>query len=372
MNPTVRTAFVAAALIIGAGALLSAQDASSPLSLSPDDIRIEQSIEGGYYLSVRAKEGIGSVLLTESTEAPDRSVNTFAFRNPEYHPENGDERRRLDGEFLPEDGRYWLVDSSPVDDEQFGRAFRIFIPYIVAFGYEWTRNGEVQVLDGTYLSIRTFGAPFADYQGGFADNPFIVRVEQPPRPEGDFMPDTVDAFEAISEEGDGVTRYSTGPEDTVNQIRALLPDEGRSIDLVLALDTTQSMRDDMPVLQEQLVPMLEEEIEGFDRVRVGFLLYRDYLEDYLVRAFDFSDDLATIQSLINRVRVAGGRDIPEAVYEALWASLENFEWEADERMIILIGDAPPHPRPRGEITAEQVFARADELSVRINTIILPQ
>ncbi len=132
------------------------------------------------------------------------------------------------------------------------------------------------------------------------------------------------------------------------------------------------MRDDMPVLRDNLVALLQEELAGFDSFRIGFLLYRDYLEDYLVRRYEFVDTFPLVQDRLNRIRVAGGRDIPEAVYEALWASVEGFDWEAPERRIILIGDAPPHPRPRGSVTRERVFDRARELGISINTIILPQ
>lgn len=345
------------------------------LSIGPEDLRIEQSIEGGYYLRIRKKDDINSVLLTESTEAPERNVNTFAYRSPTFHPTIGDERRILDGEFLPQDGRFFLVDSTPEPDEEFGMAFRIFIPYILEYGYPWTRNGEVMVLDGTYLSVRTFEFQYADYRGAFSDNPFILRVEQRPLegpPEGNFMPDTVESFLDISAENDGEALYSQGPDDTLNQIAALLPEGTEPLDLVLALDTTQSMRDDMPVLRDNLVSLLESESSGYESFRVGFMLYRDYLEEYLVRKYDFVADFPGVQDRLNRIRVAGGRDIPEAVYEALWASLEGFDWTAPERMIILIGDAPPHPRPRGTVTREQVFERAGELGVRINTIILPQ
>lgn len=345
------------------------------VQIRPEDIRIEQSLEGGYVLHVRRTPSLGSIMLTESTEAPDRSVTTFAYRAPEPHPTYADERRVLDGVFLPQDGRYFLMDSTPEPDEEFGEAFRIFIPYIVEFGYPDTRNGEVMLLDGAYLSIRAFAAPFADYRGAFADNPFILRLEQRPMegpPAGNFMPDTVEAFADIAEENDGEMLYSEGPDDTLNQIAALIPDEGDTLDLVLALDTTQSMRDDMPVLRDQLVELLQERTEGYRAWRVGFMLYRDYLEDYLVRKYDFVEQFELVQDRLNRIRVAGGRDIPEAVYEALWASVQGFEWVADDRMIILVGDAPPHPRPRGSVTREQVFDRARELDVRIHTIILPQ
>lgn len=345
------------------------------LEITAEDLRVDQSIEGGYYLFIRKKPRVESVLLTESTERPDRAATTFAYRAPEYHPANGDERRILDGEFLPQDGRYFLIDSTPEPDEEFGEAFKIFIPYILEFGYPETRNGEVMVLDGTYLSVRAFSEPYADYRGAFRDNPFVINVEQAPLPgppEGNYMPDTVDSFTDISKENDGETLYSEGPEDTLNQIAALLPGDGRTLDLVLALDTTQSMRDDMPVLRDNLVERLQPEVAGYDSYRIGFMHYRDYLEDYLVRKYDFVDTWENVQDRLNRIRVAGGRDIPEAVYEALWASVKGFEWAAEDRMIILIGDAPPHPRPRGSVTREQVFETARELNVRIHTIILPQ
>ncbi len=361
--------------ILGSPAVLHGQNAASVLSISPEDLRIEQNLDGGYDLWVRAIDGLGSVMLTESTEAPDNRAATYSFRNPEFHPTNGSERRILDGEFLPQEGRFFLIDSTPEPDPVFGSAFRIFIPYIVEFGYPYTRNGELMVLDGSYLSVRTFTFPYADYRGAYRDNPFILRVTQAPMegpPEGNFMPDTVDAFESISERSDGETLFSAGPEDTINRIARLIPDTGETLDLVLALDTTQSMHDDLPMLRRDLVGMLEEEIAGYAAVRFGFMLYRDYFEDYLVRRLDFVEDLDDVQRRLDRIRVAGGRDIPEAVYEALWGSLQGYDWVSEDRMIILVGDAPPHPRPRGSVTEEQVYDRASELGVRINTIILPQ
>ncbi len=360
--------------------VVSAQESTQPVSpedleITLEDIRIEQSIEGGYYLWVRRKPAIQSVLLTESTEAPEADATTFAYRTDEYHPVNGDERRILDGEFLPRDGRYFLIDSTPEDDEEFGSAFRIFIPYVVEYGYPYTRHGEIMVLDGTYLSIRTFSEPFADYRGLFRDNPFIVRVEQAPRPgppKENYMPDTVDAFKDIADENDGEALFSEGPEDTLNRFADLLPGDGRTLELVLALDTTQSMHDDMPVLRDQLVETLQPLVGGYDSFRIGFMLYRDYLEEYLVQKFDFVETWELVQDRLNRIRVAGGKDIPEAVYEALWASLQGFSWEAQDKVIILIGDAPPHPRPRGRVTREQVFSQARELDVTVHTIILPQ
>ena len=73
---------------------------------------------------------------------------------------------------------------------------------------------------------------------------------------------------------------------------------------------------------------------------------------------------------LDNVAVHGGRDIPEAVYEALEATIHRYDWEAETRQVILIGDAPPHPKPRGSVTRQEVFAAANEKRININTIIV--
>jgi hypothetical protein len=317
------------------------------------------------------------VLLTESTEDPDRKAASYALRATEFNPYNGDEKRMLNGEFLdPENKLFSLIDSTPEPYESFGQAFRIFIPYIVVYGYSWTREGEILVVDGTYLSVRAFGSKYAAYTNGFQDNPFILRVVQKPMegpPEGNYMDDTVKTYTEIAEEGGGRAVYCLGEEDLLNALSDVLSEvDSGSLDLVLALDTTASMENDIPWLKRELVPLLKEQTEGYGHFRFGMVLYRDYHEDYLTRVRPFENDLEGVQSVINRTTVFGGRDIPEAVYEALYEGVHAFSWMAEDRKLILIGDAPPHERPRGKVTKEMVYDDAESLGVEITTIILPQ
>jgi hypothetical protein len=86
----------------------------------------------------------------------------------------------------------------------------------------------------------------------------------------------------------------------------------------------------------------------------------------------FQETLAPISNLLRGIKVMGGRDIPEAVFEALYVGIHSYGWEADSRMMILVGDAPPHPKPRGNITGEMVYTDAREAGIEIFTIILPQ
>ena len=92
----------------------------------------------------------------------------------------------------------------------------------------------------------------------------------------------------------------------------------------------------------------------------------------MTRVVPFQPGLGQVQISLNRVKTFGGRDIPEAVYEALHTAIHQFPWQAEVRKVILVGDAPPHPRPRGEITGDMVYADAERLGIELNTIILPQ
>ncbi len=356
--------------------LLSVAAASSgeDLLVGPGDLRIDLSADGGYHLRIRRKPDIGSILLTESTEDPSKKPETFAYRTSERNPVNGDERRILNGKELKAEGAYFLLDSTPEPDAEFGAAFHIFIPYVVEYGYPWSRRGEVMVVDGTYLSVRAFAKPYADYSGPYRDNPFVLRISQKPLagpPEGNFMPDTVKEFTRLADEGETVK--TPGKEDMIDRIGKLIErQKGKTVDLVIALDTTQSMEDDIPYLRKLLVPAMKPLLSRFDEYRVGLVLYRDYMEEYLVRNFPFTENLDAFQRYLDAVRVSGGRDIPEAVHEALHFAIRRYDWKAENRLLILIGDAPPHPRPRGAITEENVKADAKERGILIHSIILPQ
>lgn len=363
-------------LLLGALFCLSETLYTQDLSITPQDLRIELSVEGGYHLWIRKKPEIASVLLTESTEDPARKVASFAYRSKTYNPYNGDEIRILNGEVLyPGPGRYFMVDSTPEPDESFGLSFHIFIPYVLEYGYPWSRQGELQVVDGTFLNIRAFGKPYADYTGPFQDNPFVVRIVQRPiaLPRAEkIIPAVKEELSRLTEETKGEIFESTGEKDIVDTIASIIDKQkGNSLDLVIALDTTQSMEDDIPHIRKLLVPMVAERIKGYNPLRIGLTVYRDYMEEYVTRSFPFTSELATIQRMIDAVRVAGGRDIPEAVHEAVYAAIHNYKWEAENRVIIVIGDAPPHPLPRGKITEDMVKHDAEEQSIVVYTIILP-
>ena len=358
---------------------------ADPLELAPEDLRIEVSREGGFNLYIRAREGLGSVMLTESTADPSGQASSYAYRNPVYHPVNGDERRILNGAWLnaQEQGRYFIVSSTVKEIPEFGRAFHLFVPYVVEYGYSWTRSGEEYLGDNSWINIRTFALPYADYAGAFRDNPFVMRVIQPtpqeptpvteeePEPEP-YLDDAAEAFAEMAEQTDALFTLVPSAEDLVREIKNIvqtIPEGG--LDFALVIDTTGSMKESLAEVQRELVPMLLADAAHQEPLRVGVVLYRDYYDDYLVRPLPLQSDLQIVQRFVNAARAAGGGDIPEAVYEGIYTAVHRFEWEAPNRVVILIGDAPPHPRPRGRITRELVLELAAEKKVSVHAILLP-
>jgi hypothetical protein len=346
------------------------------LTISPDDLRVEQRVDGGFHLFIRKKPDISSVMLVESTRDPSLTADNYAYRAPEWNAVNGNEIRVLDGYVLPpESNLRSIIDSTPEPHPELGQAFHLYIPNILQYGYENTRHGEVYVTDGTYFNLRAFALPYADYRNSFQDNPFVMQVTQQPLAgpaEGNYMQDTIDSFTDIVM-GKGELVYSTGPDDLVDRIGEMLANEkGNDVDMVICLDTTGSMKDDIESVQERLTPLIKDAISGFQGFRIGMVLYKDYHDSYITQNIPFTEDFEQFQNTLNNIKVGGGRDIPEAVFEALYDGATAFPWEAESRLMILIGDAPPHPRPQGAITKEMVDQAVAERNITVNAIILPQ
>jgi len=350
---------------------------SQDLSIDKNDLRLELRSDGGFHLFIRKKPDVSSVLLTETTRDPAMLSDNYAYRAGEWNAINGDEIRILNGVPISKESRiYSLISSTVVNHPELGQAFHIYIPYILYYGYAGGRNGTVYLTDGTYLNIRAFALPYADYRGAFRDNPFILEARQEPPhgpPEGTYIPETLNAFTEIARSGGGDINFSQTPDDVTELIRPILEREkGKSIDVVICLDTTNSMKKYIDSLREKLIPELETLLSGFSSFRIGMVLYKDYYDVYLTKIVPFTYDFKRFQTELNAIRVGGGGDIPEAVYEALYDGAVRFPWEAETRIMLLIGDGPPHPKPRGNVTKEMPENAAREKKIKINTILLPQ
>lgn len=383
-------------MVLFLASLLSAQS-SSPLHIGIDDIRLdnirseEDGSLQGFMLYVRQKEGMKSVLLTETTRSVDGMATNYAYRALEWNPVNGDEKRLLNGQpLVSQYARFSIIDSTAESHPELGTTFCLFIPLEMEYGYPWSRSGRTKVDIGTFINIRAFGAAYGDYSNGYEDNPFMFDLGtvpmDPPAPAAltdSYNPQAVTAFDLIAREAGGTITYSKGPETIVDDIINVLEelDPNRPAEIVFVLDSTGSMKDDVAQLRESLIPRLEETLVDFDSMRLGLLLYRDYVDGYSfrgvpVRLYPFADSVEGFKEHLFDFTIKGneGGDVPEAVYEALYAAMDFYSWnEESQKKVVLIGDAEPHSKPRGskKYTRELVVATALDGNFTIDTIIIP-
>lgn len=361
----------------------------------------ESGASNGVDVYIRAKGGIKSVMLVETTKDPEGKESNYAYRSDQWNPVNGDEIRYLNGrELNSEYSKYSLISSTVVRHEKLGECFHIYVPEILHYGYPWSRHGTVRIDRGTFINIRTFEKPYGDYTGRYMDNAFMFdfgeiqkkpEVVVPPvkEPEveeiiltDDYNSLAAEKFAEIAKDGSGLLYYSTPEkltEDLLSAVDSIVPHD--KADVVFAIDTTGSMKDDMEKLRNEWVPKLLEQIKEFEDIRLGLLFYRDYNDTYNykglpVKFFDFTRNSSQFTKDLNSAVIHGneGGDIPEAVYEALYASLTLYDWRKDaKRKIILIGDAEPHPKPRGpkKISREKVVDLAKSKNIVFDCIIVP-
>ena len=126
------------------------------------------------------------------------------------------------------------------------------------------------------------------------------------------------------------------------------------IDLMFVVDTTGSMTDELNFLQTELSDIISSVTEQQSGIKIGLVFYRDYGDNYIVRAHGFSDDLNSVQLNLNQEQAQGGGDYPEAMDQALQAAI-GADWRNNSRKVMfLIADAPPHSdRMRATWTAAE-------------------
>jgi hypothetical protein len=139
----------------------------------------------------------------------------------------------------------------------------------------------------------------------------------------------------------------------------------RKMDLVLAIDTTGSMGDEIRYLQSELraiLNALRESRPDLD-LRVGFVFYKDLGDSYVTRTVALTPDFAAAQGVLAQQSASGGGDYPEAVDQAMIRAV-GLGWRPDAvKSLLLVGDAPPHDAEVGLTWRAAEAARAKRIHI---------
>jgi Mg-chelatase subunit ChlD len=137
---------------------------------------------------------------------------------------------------------------------------------------------------------------------------------------------------------------ATGTRQTVALSQATTWDP-QFLDLVIVIDTTGSMDDEIAFLQRELIGITRAAARaapGTD-IRFGLVAYRDQGDAYVVQNYGFTGRTATMTGWLRGLSAGGGGDYPEAAAAAL-QSVTAMDWRTGqgERLVLHIADAPPH------------------------------
>ena len=146
----------------------------------------------------------------------------------------------------------------------------------------------------------------------------------------------------------------------------------RPLDVEFLVDATGSMGDEIAQLKASLADIATriEALPGKPDIRFALTIYRDRVDTFLTRTWNFTPDLSSFQAAIAGVSADGGGDYPEDMQQGLHDAIAKPSWRGPGtvKLVFLIGDAPPHldyPNDPDYITEAQTAAR---LGIKIESL----
>lgn len=141
------------------------------------------------------------------------------------------------------------------------------------------------------------------------------------------------------------------------------------VDILLSVDTTGSMGDELSFLQTELQNVLKTVKANNQQLnlRASTNFYKDQGDEYLVRPFPFTTDFNLVQQQLSAQTAGGGGDYPEAVDSALADAIQEHQWQtsARARLLFLVLDAPPHQNKQVQEQLQTLNDAARQKGIRI-------
>jgi hypothetical protein len=129
---------------------------------------------------------------------------------------------------------------------------------------------------------------------------------------------------------------------------------GKGLEIIFCFDSTGSMG---PIIQEtktRIRQLMRIVTYLVPKARVGIVTYRDTKQydpmeyEYTTKAMPLATDVAKLEAFLRGCDAFGGGDIPEDIFDGLDIAINQEHWtQGTVKVIIVFGDAPPHPEDDG-------------------------
>lgn len=148
------------------------------------------------------------------------------------------------------------------------------------------------------------------------------------------------------------------------------------LDLVIVMDVTGSMRNELADVQSSLMSIARILNRLSPELRLGFVAYRDEDAPPVIQKYDLrpmsAANLRDILRFVGSLSARGGGDVPEPVGRALEAAV-SMAWRGEAKgRILVVGDAPIHPADRNRsLETAALFQRGGtgDYDRRVTTIL---
>ena len=182
------------------------------------------------------------------------------------------------------------------------------------------------------------------------------------------------ASEALSElgagTGGGFVQVSS-VEELVSTLMDVTQSQNELVqDIAFMVDSTGSMSNDIEAVRARLDAILNGLDPAEDRVTMAWFRDRHVDSPWYRRNGRglISPDAGQLKSFLNAIDATGGGDLPESLYDGAFKSIDEIEWSAERRVLVIITDAGPTDRDTH--TAEDVVRSAEANNVEIVPILV--
>ncbi len=117
----------------------------------------------------------------------------------------------------------------------------------------------------------------------------------------------------------------------------------QGLDIVFVFDSTSSMGDFINHVKAETSNLVHSIKNLVPAARIGMVTYRDFGESYVTQTLRLTYGTRALHGFLEDLDPKGGEDYEEAVDEGLRVAIDELNWKKDSvKVILLIGDAPPH------------------------------
>jgi len=115
------------------------------------------------------------------------------------------------------------------------------------------------------------------------------------------------------------------------------------LDIVFVFDSTSSMAEVLRQVKYKIENLIAVFKQLVPTCRIGLVTYRDAGQEFVTRTHPLSHGTISLNGFLRQIQAEAGGDYAEAVDEGLRAAIQEMKWRPKaKKIIVLMGDAPPH------------------------------